>query len=422
MAEKNRSPWSFIPTQYFAEGLPYVIVNTLSVAMYKSMGFSNELIGMTSLLYIPWAIKFLWGPFVDANLTKRKWLLFMQLIIGISFLIVSFAVQLPYIFSLSIIIFTIIAFLSATHDIATDGYYLHALEQKEQAFFTGIRSTFYRLSMIFGSGLLIALAGWLGSYYGNIKSGWSLTFLISSIIFIGLFVYHTFILPFPPTDKPVRDKRKNISSVPFFKVFREYFKQPMIAAILAYILLYRLGEGLLVKMSQPFFLDSYVKGGLNLNLSEVGIMYGTFGVIALLAGGILGGWLIKKYSLKKLIWYFAMAMNIPNLLYAYMAYAMPNTIIIQICIISEQFGYGLGFTAYMVYLLYISRGEFKTSHFAISTGLMAVGMMIPGFVSGFLQQQVGYFWLFVLSFVFTIPGMLTIFFLPVYESSEEINK
>ncbi len=417
MEFKRKSPWSFIPTQYFAEGLPYVIVNTLSVAMYKSLGISNELIGITSLLYLPWAIKFLWGPFVDANLTKRKWLLMMQLAIGICFILMSFLLQIPDIFLLSVLVFTVIAFLSATHDISTDGFYLHALEQKEQAFFTGIRSTFYRLSMIFGSGLLVASAGWIGSQT-NDRTGWTVIFIISGILFLSLYFYHNWILPYPVTDKPVKNDVEEKSTIPFFKVFRDYFSQPKIVPILSYILLYRLGEGLLVKMAQPFFLDKTNLGGLNLTLGQVGLMYGTFGVISLVAGGILGGWLIKKFSLKKLIWYFAFAMNLPNLLYAYMAYFSPGELIVQICIIIEQFGYGLGFTAYMVYLLYISRGEFKTSHFAISTGLMAIGMMIPGLFSGFLQQEVGYFWLFLLSFIFTIPGMITIFFLPIYENND----
>ncbi|MFH1052065.1 MAG: MFS transporter [bacterium] len=418
MTGNNKNPWSFIPTQYFAEGLPYVIVNTLSVAMFKSLGVSNELIGMTSLLYLPWAIKFLWGPFVDANLTKRKWLIMMQLLLGICFAVVAFIIQMPNIFLLSIIIFTIIAFLSATHDIATDGYYLHALDQKEQAFFTGIRSTFYRFSKIFGSGLLLALAGWISTNYSNNKFGWTITFIISASLFFFFYLYHGFILPYPLTDQPVRNEKKNISSIPFIEVFKEYFKQPMIGVILAFILLYRLGEGLLEKMAQPFLIDPYKEGGLKLSEIQVGLMYGTFGVMALLAGGILGGWLIKKYSLKKLIWGFAFAMNLPNLLYAYMAYFTPDILTVQLCIILEQFGYGLGFTAFMVYLLYISRGKFKTSHYAISTGIMAVGMMLPGFFSGFLQQEVGYFWLFVLSFLFTIPGMLTIFFLPIYESKD----
>ncbi|MFC2131856.1 MFS transporter [Bacteroidota bacterium] len=416
---KKRSPWSFIPTQYFAEGLPYILVNNLSVAMYKSLEASNAFIGMTSFLYIPWSIKFLWGPYVDANKTKRRWVLLMQICLAILFGVIALGIQIPNALLISLVIFTLIAFISATHDIATDGFYLHVLNKKDQAFFTGIRSTFYRLSMIFGGGILVAVAGYFGDLSGAVTHGWSIAFFISAGIFLVMFLYHKWILPYPATDLPVRDTNKDISSIPFAKVFKEYFSQKSIGVILAYILLYRLGEGMLVKMAQPFLMDDASKGGLGISLSGVGIMYGTFGVIALVIGGILGGWLIKKYSLKKLIWIMAFAMNLPNLLYVYMAYFKPGTTLIQGCIIFEQFGYGLGFTAFMVYLLYISRGKFKTSHYAISTGIMALGMMLPGFISGFLQQQVGYLWLFILSFIFTIPGMLTIFFLPFYEKNED---
>jgi MFS transporter, PAT family, beta-lactamase induction signal transducer AmpG len=416
---KKNNPWSFIPTQYFAEGLPYVIVNTMSVAMFKSLGASNEFIGLTSFLYIPWAIKFLWGPFVDANSTKRKWLLWMQLILSICFVLMALSLHLTIFTLIALIIFSIISFISATHDIATDGFYLHALNKKDQAFFTGIRSTFYRISMIFGSGLLVWLAGYLGGNTGNIYHGWSVAFFITAGIFLLFFLYHSKILPYPHTDKPVREIVKESSKVPIAKVFREYFTQDKIGLILTFILTYRLGEGILVKMAQPFLLDELNKGGLHISLGNVGIMYGTFGIIALLIGGILGGWLVKNYSLKKLIFPLALAMNIPNILYAFLALYKPGIIVIQSCIIIEQFGYGLGFTAFMIYLLYISRGTFKTSHYAISTGIMAVGMMIPGFISGFLQQQLGYFWLFITSFIFTIPGMIIIFFLPYYENNTE---
>lgn len=414
MAEK-RNHWGFIPTQYFAEGLPYIIINNLSVAMFKSLGASNALIGMTSFLYIPWSIKFLWGPYVDANRTKRWWVIAMQMSMALLFGLSAFGVQLSSAFIFSLILFSVIAFFSATHDIATDGFYLHALDKKDQAFFSGIRSTFYRISMVVGGGLMVTLAGHIGTSTGNITLGWTTIFIILSFIFLILFFYHKWILPYPVSDIPVKEINGDISTIPFAKVFKEYFTQKKIGIILSYILLYRLGEGMLLKMAQPFFLDPVDKGGLNISLENVGVMYGTLGVIALLAGGILGGWLIKKFGLKKLIWPMALSMNIPILLFAYLAYFKPGIALIQTCIILEQFGYGVGFTAYMVYLLYISKGQFKTSLYAISTGLMAIGMMIPGFISGLLQEQVGYFWLFTISFIATIPGMLTIFFLPFEE-------
>ncbi len=412
----KRNPWSFIPTQYFAEGLPYVLVNTLSVAMYSSLGIDNKAIGLTSLLYLPWAIKFFWAPAIDANLTKRKWILITELLLSILFFAIALILSLNNFFTITLIIFSIIAFVSATHDIVIDGFYLHALEKGEQAFFTGIRSTFYRISMIFGSGFLVSIAGYFGEE--NIKHGWIISFIISGAIFLLIYIYHIKILPFPKTDIEVRKIERNISSIPFAKVFKEYFSQKKIVIILAFILLYRFGEGLLVKMTQPFLLDKIENGGLNISLENLGIMYGTFGVLALLIGGILGGWTIKKYSLRKVIWIMALAMNLPNMLYIYLAYAKPDLWIVQASIIIEQFGYGFGFSAFLVYLLYISKGEFKTSFYAISTGIMAIGMMLPGLISGYIQTYFGYLWFFTISSLATIPGMLLIFKLPMDDLEE----
>jgi MFS transporter, PAT family, beta-lactamase induction signal transducer AmpG len=430
---RNRNPWSFIPTQYFAEGIPFVLINQLSTAMYKSLQASNVFIGFTSFLYLPWSLKLFWGPLVDAYSTKRKWTLYMQLFIAICFLLITFLVRMNSFLLVSLFVFTIIALLSATHDIATDGFYLHSLDKKDQAFFTGIRSTFYRLSMIAAGGVLVKLAGDIGSKNGSIVNGWSAAFGISAALFFLLFLYHSFILPYPETDRAVKTAGQNI---PYGLIFKSYFTQKKIGVILSFILLYRFGEGMLLKMAQPFLLDKRDIGGMGFTVSDIGIMYGTFGVVALIIGGILGGWLIKKYGLKKMIWAMALCMNLPNILFLYLAYAQPHLIwkldfsflvrifagsgdliytvnpLVQFCLIIEQFGYGIGFTSFMVYLMYVSKGDYKTSHYAISTGLMAVGMMIPGFLSGIVQQSVGYFWLFTISLLLGIPGMIPIFFLP----------
>jgi len=429
----KKNPWLFIPTQYFAEGVPFVIVNQLSTAMYKSLQASNVFIGFTSILYLPWSLKLFWGPLVDAYATKRKWTLYMQLLIALCFVVITFTAKMNSFFFVSLFIFTIIAFLSATHDIATDGFYLNALDKKDFAFFTGIRSTFYRLSMIAAGGVLVKLAGDIGAKSGSIVNGWSTAFGISAALFFILYLYHAIILPYPETDHAVKTERQKI---PYGPIFKAYFHQEKIGIILTFILLYRFGEGMLLKMAIPFLLDKKDLGGLGFSVSEMGIMYGTLGAVSLIIGGILGGWLIKKYGLKKMIWAMALSMNLPNLLFLYLAYAQPHIIwnldfsflnkilginssliynvnpLVQLCLIIEQFGYGIGFTSFMVYLLYVSKGEYKTSHFAISTGLMAVGMMIPGFLSGIVQQMVGYFWLFSISLLLGIPGMIPIFFLP----------
>jgi MFS transporter, PAT family, beta-lactamase induction signal transducer AmpG len=433
LQKRNKNPWSFIPTQYFAEGIPFVLVNQLSTAMYKSLHASNVFIGFTSFLYLPWSLKLFWAPLVDAYATKRKWTLYMQLLLSFCFLIITFAVRMNSFLLVSLFVFTIIALLSATHDISTDGFYLHALDKKDQAFFTGIRSTFYRLSMIAAGGVLVKFAGDIGNKSGSIVNGWSAAFGISAAIFFILYIYHSIILPYPETDHAVKTKGQKI---PYGFIFKTYFTQEKIGVILSFILLYRFGEGMLLKMAQPFLLDKRDVGGMGFTVSDIGIMYGTFGVVALIVGGILGGWLIKKYGLKKMIWVMALSMNLPNILFLYMAYAQPHIIwnldfsflikvfggngslvytlnpLVQACLIIEQFGYGIGFTSFMVYLLYVSKGEYKTSHYAISTGLMAIGMMIPGFLSGIVQQSVGYFWLFTISLLLGIPGMIPIFFLP----------
>lgn len=411
--KKPRNPWLFIPSQYFAEGIPFVLVNQLSAAMYHSLGVSNLFIGMTSFLYLPWSVKFLWGPFVDARSSKRQWVLWLQLILGFIFILTGLFMNTSFFLASSLVFFTATAFVSATHDIATDGFYLHSLDKNEQAFFTGIRNTFYRTAMIFAGGFLIAFAGKTGELTGNISYGWMLTFLISGIIFISLSFYHRRILPYPVTD--IVHKAGN--PVPYKKIFMEYFSQEKIGVILTFILLYRFGEALLLKMVQPFFLDKPEAGGLGLSLSQVGLMYGTFGVLALIIGGILGGMLIKKYTLKKLIWPFVLTMHLPNLLFVYLAFLKPDSyFVVQSVIILEQFGYGLGFSAFMIYILYTSKGEYKTSHYAISTGIMAIGMMVPGFLSGIIQQYYGYSGLFIASCFATLPGMTLIFFLPFEEN------
>lgn len=414
--KKPRNPWLFVPSQYFAEGIPFVLVNQLSTAMYQSLGVSNLFIGMTSFLYIPWSIKFLWSPFVDSRSTKRGWVVSLQLLLGIIFIVTGLFMSTSFFLASSLIFFTAVAFVSATHDIATDGFYLHSLDKKDQAFFTGIRNTFYRAAMIFAGGFLIAFAGTTGELTGNISLGWTLTFIISGGIFMILSAYHRRILPYPLTDKV----HKAGSSVPYKKIFTEYFCQEKIGVILAFILLYRFGEALLLKMVQPFFLDKPEAGGLGLSLSQVGIMYGTFGILALIIGGILAGWLIQKYTLKKMIWPLVLSMHLPNLLFVYLAIFKPGSyFIVQSVIILEQFGYGLGFSAFMVYLLYTSKGEYKTSHYAISTGIMAIGMMVPGFLSGLLQHCCGYSGLFIASCFATLPGMALIFFLPFEEDQKK---
>lgn len=409
----TRNPWSFIPTLYFAEGVPYILINMVSVVLYKRMGIDNATFAFwTSFLYIPWVIKMFWGPMVDTNSTKRNWIVFTQLALTACLALIALAIQLPVFFYVSLLAFLVGAFISATHDIAADGFYLLALDKDNQSLFVGIRSTFYRLAMIFGNGLLVWFAGTLEVSTGNISFSWSVAFGIAAGLFSLFFLYHRFILPYPPGDGAGARPEKSSRS-PFVDVFASYFKQEKIGIILAFILLYRFGEAFLVKMASPFFLDAPSAGGLGLTTSEVGIVYGTIGTSCLLAGGVIGGIVLKKFGLRRCLWPMAIIINLPMYVYVVMSYARPSIYVAAPMVALEQFSYGFGFTAYMVFLMFLARGQYKTSHYAISTGLMALGMMLPGFVSGYLQKLLGYQHFFVLTAVLGIPGIITLFFIPL---------
>ncbi len=415
----SRNPWVFVPTLYFAEGLPYIIINTVSVILYKKMGIDNASIAFwTSWLYLPWVVKMFWGPLVDLHSTKRTWILSTQLTMAVCLFFTAYALNTQGFFFLSLAAFVAGAFISATHDIATDGFYMLALSKEDQAFFVGIRATFYRLAMIFGSGLLVYTAGRIEILTGNIPMSWTTVLSTAGLIFILIALYHILVLPFPATDNK-RSSKETTSDVPFLEIFRSYFKQEKIGAIIAFILLYRFAEAMLLKLVPPFLLDPKSAGGLELSTKQVGLVYGTVGIICLVAGGIIGGWLISRYGLKKCIWPMAIALNLPDVFYVYMAYAQPEIELVYALVALEQFGYGLGFTAFMVYLMYAAKGRYKTSHFAISTGIMALGMMLPGFISGYLQEAVGYRMFFVIVCILALPGIFTILFIPKDEKKGE---
>lgn len=571
---KQRSPWSWVPTLYFAEGIPYVIVMTVSVIMYKRFGLSNTEVALyTSWLYLPWVIKPFWSPFVDLIKTKRWWITAMQLLIGAGLGAVAFLIPAPFFLQATLAVFWLIAFSSATHDIAADGFYMLALDDSQQSFFVGIRSTFYRFAMIAGQGLLIMIAGFLESSTGmnpieftvqssnslqtsltdtntnnsgdgetfvlsssmltinnqnissdslvaiknfalqnnqangfvdkdivkyntpagneltgnaglltiklaappkdendvilntefakgdksisiisgerlifnqenwdkqayivvqldkklttevsasfkgtagNVRLAWSITFFIIAGLFIALYVYHRFILPYPDSDKTITTYSGKDVLHEFGLTFKTFFQKEGIGIALAFMLLYRLGEALLVKMSSPFLLDSRDIGGLALTTGQVGLVYGTIGVVALTLGGIIGGIAISRKGLKYWLWPMALSITRPNLAYLYLSWYQPESfLLINTAVALEQFGYGFGFTAYMIYLIYFSDGEHKTAHYAICTGFMALGMMLPGMAAGWLQELVGYNNFFMLIVLCTIPTLAVIPFIKV---------
>jgi len=414
--KSSRNPWAWVSTLYFAEGLPYVIVMSVSVIMYKRMGVSNTDIALyTSWLYLPYVIKPLWSPIVDILKTKRFWIIAMQLLIGSSLAGIALTIPVPNYFQYTLAFFWLLAFSSATYDIAADGFYMLGLSKHDQAFFIGIRSTFYRIAMITGQGLLIIIVGYLETTTaGNIPLSWTITFSILAIFFALIFIYHYFILPYPSEDRTEISQNGNNIFSEFIKTFILFFKKKHILIFIAFLLFYRLGESQLVKLASPFLLDSKEAGGLGLTTSEVGFVYGTIGMLSLLAGGILGGFLASRDGLKNWLWWMVAAINLPNSVYIYLSTAQPESfLLISACVAIEQFGYGFGFTAYMLYMIYISDGQHKTAHFAISTAFMALGMMIPGMSSGWLQEMLGYKLFFVWTVLATIPAFIIIKYIPL---------
>lgn len=598
----GRSPWSWVPSIYFAEGVPYVVVMLVSVIMYKRLGISNTEVALyTSWLYLPWVIKPLWSPLVDILRTKRFWIITMQLIIGAALGGVALTIPADNFFKITLGFFWLMAFSSATHDIAADGFYMIGLSKHDQAWFVGIRSTFYRLAMITGQGLLIILAGYLESntglpevnvnvlaqpnavqqmadprdyqfipetgdlrvlvfpeeltitaktmsksahdsvmafakswniehgfvakgveikkelknglwstfvsqplekflrkhfgeekamvasgldgnigvilfhlnkapegdesvdvnfgrsagdkninlvegihfsfnkanwsipamaviqvdpklrtsaatefsaLSGNIPLAWSITFFVIAALFLLFFIYHRFTLPQVETAGNAAELKGFFKE--FFATFADFFKKDKVGIAITFLLLYRLGESQLVKLASPFLLDPQEAGGLGLTTGQVGFVYGTVGILMLTLGGILGGILASRQGLKYWIWWFALAINLPDAVYIYLSYAQPDSfLMVNLAVAVEQFGYGFGFTAYMLFMIAISDGKYKTAYFAITTAFMALGMMIPGMVSGWIQDIIGYQHFFVWVLLATIPGFIVLKFIPI---------
>ncbi|TFU92760.1 MFS transporter [Barnesiella sp. WM24] len=404
--DRRVSPWSWVSTLYFAQGLPYVAVMTISVIMYKRLGISNTDIALyTSWLYLPWVIKPFWSPVVDLFRTKRWWIIMMELLIAIGFAGVAFTIPATFFFQSTLAVFWAIAFVSATHDIAADGYYMIALSEHDQSFYVGIRSTFYRISTIVGQGLLVMLAGYIESRNDAVLPGesmdytplaWMVVMAVLSVFFLLVSLYHRLVLPRSASDHPVPGVTLRNVGKEFLSTFISFFKKPNVGVAVAFMLLYRFPEAQLVKMINPFLLDGRDVGGLGLSTAQVGFVYGTIGIIGLTLGGIVGGIVAARGGLKKWLMPMAWSISLTCGTFLYLAIVQPDDMLsVNICVFVEQFGYGFGFTAYMLYLIYFSEGPFRTAHYAICTGFMALGMMLPGMMAGWLQEMMGYcgfFW------------------------------
>ena len=413
----SRNPWAWVPSLYFAEGIPYFIVNVLSVTMFKRLGMSNGDLAMyTSLLYLPWVIKPLWSPFVDIIRTKRWWILSMQALMTAGFAALALSVS-PDVFGFTLVFFYIVAFASATHDIAADGYYMIALNQKEQSLFVGIRSTFYRIASVFGQGVIVIVAGLLEESTGRIPLAWSLVLLGSSVLFAALSLWHWFVLPKAEKDSGEGGggtaARKTAGDIfrEFGNAWLTFFRKPGIWLAVLFMLLYRLPEAFSVKMLTPFMLDPVEEGGLGLTTTQSGLVYGTVGVIALTVGGILGGIFAARHGLRRSLWPMSLSLALPCAVYLIMALMQPEQLwFIYFCVAFDQFGYGFGFTAYMLYMMHFSEGEFKTSHYAICTAFMALSMMVPGVFAGWLQEALGYVGFFIMVMICCLATVFVTWF------------
>lgn len=407
-SQQAQSPWGWVPSLYFGQALPYVVVMLLSVVMYKDMGVSNTDIALyTSWLYLPWVIKPLWSPLVDMFRTKRWWIVTLQLVIGASLAMVALTMHLPTFFQMSLAVLWLMAFSSATHDIAADGFYMLGLNQQYQASLVGVRSAFYRLGMLVGQGGLVYLAGTISEHTGDVGFAWSVVFGVLALMFIALSFYHRIVLPRPfddvatvagPEASPLRE---------FFATFAAFFKKRDIVLILGFILTYRLGESQLLKMAVPFLKDPVTAGGLGLSTAQIGIAYSTVGVIAMTIGGLAGGVLVSRLGLKRCLWLMVFSVHIPDLVFVYLASVQPQDLLfLSAALALEQFGYGFGFVAMLLYMIMVSDGVHKTAHYAICTGFMALGMMVPGMISGKMQQMLGYQHFFIYVCLMTIPAFI----------------
>ncbi|MBR4212342.1 MAG: MFS transporter [Bacteroidales bacterium] len=397
-AHKNTSPWIWIPTLYFFEGLPYFIVNTISILIFKDLGMDNGRVALlTSLIGLPWLLKPLWSPFVDIFRSKRWWIVVMQLLMAVSVALVALSLPRGSTFTFALIFFVIAGFASATHDISADGYYMIALDERTQSAFVGIRNTFYRVAMVFGQGVLVVLAGYLEKRSGSAVQAWRVTLLVTAGLLALLSWFHAILLPRPADDRTAEKKNAREVLREFGRAFGSFFTKPGVGLAIAFMLLFRLPEAFSVKMLYPFFSDEAAIGGLGLDKTAFGLVYGTAGVIALLAGGILGGLAISRFGLRKCLLPMSLSLALPCAVYLILALLQPASLwLIGSLVVFDQFGYGFGFTAYTVYMMRFADGPLKTSHYAICTGFMALSMLLPGSVAGYLQEGLGYigfFWM-----------------------------
>jgi len=411
---RNISPWVWVPTLYLAEGIPYFLVTSISVTLFAQLGVPNsEMALFTSLIAFPWVVKPLWSPFVDVLRTKRWWVLTMQILMAVTVALLAWLAPQGH-FTIALILFTITAFCSATHDIAADGYYMIALNEHDQSAYVGLRSTFYRIANIFCQSLLLMLVGWLQKRT-DIPSSWTFALLLCSGLLALMALWHTWQMP------RVESVKLEMASGQIWRevgqVFAEFFKKPGIVLALCFMLIYRLPEALLLKLCNPFFLAAREQGGLGITVDTIGEITG-IGVILMLLGGIGGGIWASRTGLKKAIIPMALCLTLPCIVYVYFAQFQPTAFwILSLCVGLEQLGYGLGYTACMLYMIHVADGAYKTAHFSICTAFMFLGLMLPGMVAGYIQEAAGYLGFFWIVMACCVPSIVVTYL--VYRKLEK---
>ena len=407
-SSKNTSPkgkkaaWAWVPSLSFADGLPLVILMAVSLIFYKQMGLSNTAVTFyTSWMYLPWILKPVWSPFIDLVKTKRWWVLLTEILLGAAFGGVAFTIPTSFWLQGTLFFFWVAAFTGASHCVAADGFYLLALNEQQQAWFMGIRQMADRLATIFGQGVLVMVAGNLQVIFrGSIRYSWSLTFYGLAGVFLALWLWHSQMLPHARDDRqrPIVRARAILSG--FVLTFRTFLRKEGIIRALCFIMLFRLSEALLSKISPLFLIDASHNGGLGLAPQEYGLVQGTVGMIGVIIGSIIGGIAVSRGGLHKWLYPMVLAYSLPSAIYLGLAYWLPDSLtVVSVAVFIEQASTGFGLTAYMMFLIYYNRGEFRTSHYAISSALMTLSLMLPGLMAGGLEESLGYRHFFLLTLV-----------------------
>jgi PAT family beta-lactamase induction signal transducer AmpG len=405
--DRKLSPWFWVPSLYFAQALPNVLVTTASTYAYTRLGISAVVIGYTAWLGIPWMLKPLWSPIVELIGTERRWVWMTQFVAAGAFLLVAWGFNTEHFMLWTAVGYLVLAVASATHDIAADGYYMRVLSAHDQTWFTGIRSVAFRGGWIFGEGVLVMIVGILIGRSMGVQAAWATVHALAAAIFFVLATYHLIILP-QAAPKPVRE-RSTVSGlfVESIAIFRKFFQSIPLATAIPFLLFYRFAEVQLGKFAGKFMLDPRSVGGLGLVEQQVGAINGVFGISAMLAGGVLGSLLAARYGLKKALPWMVVIINVPNVVYVLLSHFQPESLlVIGSAIVVEKFGYGFGFTGYMLYMLYLATGDHKTSFYAFCTGIMTLGLIFPQSLAGYPLQWLGYSRFFIWIMLATIPSFI----------------